>query len=64
MNDDKRERIQEHITGLEGIRDEEQQDLIDTPDNIEFSKACDDFRTNIGLLEEAVDLLKAAITKD
>ena len=60
MNANKRKRIGAIIVLVEGIRDEEAQDLIDTPDNIENSGACDGFRETIEELTDAIASLYSA----
>ena len=60
MNDDKRKRIDALVVLVEGIRTEEKQDLEDTPNNIEHSSECDDFRFCINTLGLAIDNLRHA----
>ena len=47
MNNSKRDILTAVRRIIRSVRDEEQQDLDSTPDNIENSKACDSFRANL-----------------
>ena len=58
MNDRKRARLGAICVLLAELRDEESQDLKDTPDNIENSGASDDFRFNILCLDSAITAIK------
>ena len=61
MNDDKRERIQQIIDELNQLRDEEEKDLADTPDNIEHgqrNEIVDAFDNSIFCLRLAITALK------
>ncbi len=61
MNPNKRKRIDALITLVEGIHDEEEQDLIDTPDSIENSgEVRQKFKYSMGYLKEAVKCLLEA----
>lgn len=54
MNKFKRETLEGCINILKAVRDEEEQDLKDTPDNIENSAAGDAFRKNVNNLDSAI----------
>lgn len=54
MNDRKRTRLKAIGVLLKELRDEEKQDLKDTPDNIEYSAASDVFRSNVISIQAAI----------
>ena len=58
MNEAKREILNSVVEIIKTIRHEENLDLVSTPDNIEGSEHCDNFRENIFLMDEALDLLE------
>ncbi len=60
MNPKKRARISALSVLVTGLIDEEEQDLSDTPDNIENSSASVKFRASIAHLEDAYDSLTKA----
>ena len=61
MNANKRKRLDAIIVLVEGLRDEEEQDLKDTPDNIEKSGVvAEQFNRNINHLNRALDNLRSA----
>ena len=58
MNEAKREILHSVIEIIKTIRHEEHLDLVATPDNIEDSDHCDNFRDNIQSMDDAIDLLE------
>ena len=58
MNEAKREILHSVIEIIKTIRHEEDLDLAATPDNIEDSEYCDNFRDNIEMMDEAIDHLE------
>ena len=58
MNEAKREILNSVVEIIKTIRHEEHLDLASTPDNIEDSEYCDNFRDNVQSMDDAIDLLE------
>ncbi len=64
MNQSKRAILHGALDVIIQIKRDEEQDLKDQPDSIEYSEACDDFRGNVADLNSAIVLLDTVINRN
>lgn len=63
MNKSKRAILTGAVDIIEQIQKDEDQDLRDQPDSIEYSEACKPFRDNVINLESAVIMIRRVVDR-
>ena len=63
MNPSKRAILEGACDVIEQIAIDEDQDLRDQPDSIEYAKCCDEFRQNVTDLKAAVNLIMGVVRR-